>query len=58
MWMGRLLARYAHAAWLNPEPARRWETTPSIDILRKIMAGRMFPLTVDGIDRGVKALQR
>ena len=57
VWMGRALARYAHAIWLNPEPARRWETTPSIDILRKLMDGRMFPLTVEGIDRGVRALR-
>ena len=58
VWMGRALARYAHAIWLNPEPVRRWETTPSIDILRKLMDGRMFPLTVEGIDRGVRALGR
>ena len=58
VWMGRLLARYGHAVWLNPEPVRRWETTPSIDILRKLMDGRMYPLNVEGIDRGVRELRR
>ena len=58
VWMGRMLARYAHAVWLNPEPVRRWETTPSIEILCKLMNGRMFPLTVAGIDRGVRELRR
>ena len=58
VWMGRVLAQYAHAIWLNPEPVRRWETTPSIDMLRKLMDGRMYPLTVEGIDRGVRELGR
>ena len=58
IWMGRVLARYAHAVWLNPEPVRRWDATPSIDMLRKLMDGRMFPLTVEGIDRAVRELRR
>ena len=58
VWLGRVLARYAHAIWLNPEPVRRWETTPSIDILRKVMGDRMYPLTVEGIGRGVRELRR
>jgi len=58
VWMGRVLARYPHAVWLNPEPVRRWETTPSIDMLNKLMDGRMYPLTVAGIDHGVRELQR
>ena len=46
VWMGRVLARYTHAIWFNPEPVRRWDATPSIDMLRKLMDGRMYPLTV------------
>ena len=56
VWMRRVLAHYEHAIWLNPEPVRRRETTPSIDLLRKLMDGRMFPLTAQGIERGVRAL--
>lgn len=57
VWMGRVLAHYERAIWLNPEPARRWETTPSIGILRELMDGRMFPLTAEGIERGIRALR-
>ena len=46
------------AAWLNPVPERYWPGTASIDMVRKLMEGRMFPLTLDGIDRAMRNLQR
>ena len=57
VWMGRLLHTYGNAIWLNPEPAQRWEYTPSIGITREIMNERMFPLTLAGLDQGIKELQ-
>lgn len=56
--MGRLLRNYSNAIWLNPEPVQRWEYTPSIGITREIMHERMFPLTLAGLDRGIKELQK
>jgi uncharacterized protein with von Willebrand factor type A (vWA) domain len=58
VWMSRLLHTYPHAIWLNPEPAQRWEYTPSIGITREIMGERMFPLTLAGLDQGIKELQK
>lgn len=58
IWMQRLLARYPKAIWLNPEPKRRWPTTPSIDIIRNLMDNRMYPLTPAGIDEGIRELLR
>jgi hypothetical protein len=58
VWMSRLLQVFASAIWLNPEPAQRWEYTPSIGITREIMDERMFPLTLAGLDRGIKELQK
>jgi len=58
VWMGRLLYTYPHAIWLNPEPVQRWEYTPSIGITRELMGDRMFPLTLEGLDRGIKELQK
>jgi uncharacterized protein with von Willebrand factor type A (vWA) domain len=57
-WMGRLLHTYPNAIWLNPEPAQRWEYTPSIGITKEIMRERMFPLTLAGLDNGIKELQK
>ena len=55
-WIRRLLASYPHHAWLNPEPEERWEWTPSVKITRELLEDRMFPLTLKGLDRAMKAL--
>ncbi len=57
VWMSRLLQAYPHAVWLNPEPALRWEYTQSIKILKELMEDRMFPLTLEGLDAGMKELR-
>ncbi len=56
VWIRRLLHTYQKAIWLNPEPRERWDFTPSIKLTREIMEDRMFPLTVAGLDAGIKAL--
>jgi len=55
-WMKRLLDTYSKAIWLNPEPERRWPHTPSIRMLGQIMEERMYPLTVNGLEQGMRAL--
>jgi uncharacterized protein with von Willebrand factor type A (vWA) domain len=57
VWMKRLLNTYRKAIWLNPEPRQRWDYTPSTKIIRDIMDDRMYPLTVAGLDDGMKALR-
>jgi uncharacterized protein with von Willebrand factor type A (vWA) domain len=44
--------------WLNPEPEDHWKWTPSIQITREIIGNRMFPLTLEGIDRAMRELKR
>jgi len=58
VWLGRLLATYPKAVWLNPVPERYWDTTQSIGMIQKLMEGRMFPLTLDGLDRAMRRLTR
>jgi hypothetical protein len=55
-WMKRLLASYPRHAWLNPEPRERWEFTPSVRITRELVEDRMFPLTIEGLDRAMRSL--
>lgn len=57
IWMGRLLATYAHAIWLNPVEEQYWENTASIAMIREIIHGRMYPLTIDGLNRGIETLK-
>jgi uncharacterized protein with von Willebrand factor type A (vWA) domain len=56
-WMKRLLASYPRHVWLNPEPRERWEFTPSIRMTRELFEERMFPLTLEGLDRAMRVLQ-
>jgi len=57
-WLRRLLATYPKAVWLNPVPEKYWPGTQSIGMVRELMEGRMFPLTLDGLDRAMRRLTR
>ena len=56
VWMKRLLANYPHHVWLNPEPRERWQYTPSVQITRELVEEKMFPLTLEGLDRAMRKL--
>jgi uncharacterized protein with von Willebrand factor type A (vWA) domain len=56
VWIKRLLNTYPKAIWLNPEPRHRWDYTPSVKLTRELMGERMYPLTIAGLDEGIKAL--
>jgi uncharacterized protein len=57
-WLRRLLDAYPKAIWLNPVPQKYWTGAASIGMIRQIVAGRMFPLTLDGLDRAMRCLTR
>ena len=57
-WMQRVAAHFPYLVWLNPEPQERWDWTPSIRLTQELVGGRMFPLTLDGLDRATAALRR
>jgi len=57
-WLRRLVATYPKAVWLNPVPERYWAGTQSIGMIRELMEARMFPLTLDGLDRAMRRLTR
>ena len=58
VWMSRLLAAWPHAVWLNSQPRNRWSYIPSIQMVRALMGDRMYPLTLEGLEQGIRALQR
>jgi uncharacterized protein with von Willebrand factor type A (vWA) domain len=57
VWLQRLTTRFQRYAWLNPEPQNRWEYVQSIGIARQLLADRMFPLTLRGLDDAIRALK-
>lgn len=56
VWLERARTQWPSHVWLNPLPERFWAHTQSVGMIRKIFADQMFPLTVDGITRAVRAL--
>ncbi len=57
-WLRRLTDVYPAAVWLNPLPERSWGHSQSIDMTRRIMGDRMFPLTLGGLDAAMRALTK
>ncbi|HWL30625.1 MAG TPA: VWA domain-containing protein [Xanthobacteraceae bacterium] len=58
VWMERIVRTYPACVWLNPVPETQWEHTHSIRLMRQLMGGRMYPLTLDGLDRAMRELVR
>ncbi|TMJ41935.1 MAG: VWA domain-containing protein [Alphaproteobacteria bacterium] len=57
-WLERIVDIYPKAIWLNPAPERHWAYAASSDLIRRIFAGRMFPLTLEGLDKAMRELTR
>jgi len=57
-WMQRIASHFPRLVWLNPEAEDRWKWTPSIEVTRQLIGDRMYPLTLDGIDRATCELRR
>ncbi|WP_207462716.1 VWA domain-containing protein [Azospirillum sp. SYSU D00513] len=57
-WMQRVLAVYRKAVWLNPVPEAQWPYTESTRMLHRLMDGRMYPLTLEGLDAAMRELAR
>ncbi|HWX68413.1 MAG TPA: VWA domain-containing protein [Steroidobacteraceae bacterium] len=57
-WMRRLCAAFPHLVWLNPEDPTRWPYSPSTGIVRDLIRGRMFPLSLAGLDLAMRELRR
>ncbi|MAA74545.1 MAG: VWA domain-containing protein [Salinisphaeraceae bacterium] len=58
VWMQRLLDVYPRVAWLNPEPEKHWDYTPSIKLTQELLGDRMYPMTLAGLDDATRALAR
>jgi uncharacterized protein len=57
-WMERVTRTYPACIWLNPVPEDDWKATQSISIMHQLMGARMYPLTLDGLDRAMRELVR
>ena len=58
VWLQRFTSTFPHFAWLNPEPEGLWQYRQSIALIRQLMSDRMFPLTIDGLERTMRLLSK
>ncbi len=57
VWLERAREQWPNHIWLNPLPDRYWQYTQSVQMIQGIFgADRMVPMTLDGIERGMKIL--
>jgi uncharacterized protein with von Willebrand factor type A (vWA) domain len=57
-WLQRFTAAFPKFIWLNPEPEGLWQYRQSVAIIRQLMNNRMFPVTIDGLERGMRLLSK
>lgn len=57
VWMQRLTNHFENVVWLNPIEERHWRYTVSIDYLSQLVDGKMFPMTMAGLEDAIKALR-
>ncbi|WP_417472373.1 vWA domain-containing protein [Leisingera sp.] len=58
VWLQRAREAWSANLWINPVPEKYWDYTQSIGMIREIFEGRMVPMTLDGLDRGMRELSR
>ena len=58
VWLNRVLQQWPNAVWLNPLPEKHWRYTHSIQMLQEIFSGRMYPMTLAGLEAATRELSR
>jgi uncharacterized protein with von Willebrand factor type A (vWA) domain len=58
VWLQRFTSTFPKFIWLNPEPEGLWQYRQSVSVIRQIMNNRMFPVTIDGLERGMRLLSK
>lgn len=58
VWMRRLLQQFRHAVWLNPVAEQYWDYTQSLQMMRRLLQERMYPLTLEGVDQAMRTLKK
>ncbi len=58
VWLNRVIEQFPRFVWLNPEPEGLWQYRQSITVINQIMKGRMFPVTIAGLESAMKVLSK
>lgn len=58
VWVRRLVETYDRVVWINPTPKETWEYSSSVNVLRELVDGHMFPLTIRGLEESMTQLSK
>ncbi|WP_349573363.1 vWA domain-containing protein [Azotobacter salinestris] len=57
-WMQRFTETYRKLIWINPSPERAWNYGSSIQMVRELVGQHMYPLTLSGLEEGMRYLAK
>ena len=55
-WLFKATSQWESHMWINPVPKKYWDYTQTIKMVSDIFSGKMVPLTLSGLDKGMKQL--
>ncbi len=58
VWLARAREQWSSNLWINPVPEKYWDYTHSIAMIREIFEDRMVPMTLSGLEQGMRELTR
>ena len=58
LWIRRFMDTYKKLIWINPYPRHTWDYTTSTGIVRELINDQMFPLTLQGLEDGMRFLAK
>ncbi len=58
VWLNRARDQWTSNIWINPVPDKYWGYTHSIGMIQEIFENRMVPMTLAGLEQGMRELTR
>jgi hypothetical protein len=58
VWMQRITNHFEKVIWINPLPEHYWGEGGSLGITKQLLDNKMYPMTVEGLEAGMKYLSR
>ncbi len=58
VWMQRFMQKFKKLIWINPYPKHTWDYTASTSIIRELVEDEMYPLTIEGLEEGMRYLAK
>jgi uncharacterized protein with von Willebrand factor type A (vWA) domain len=58
LWMQRITDHFDKVIWINPMPEHYWGMGGSMQMTQQLLEQRMFPMTVEGLEAGMRYLSK